>query len=201
MAAGRENLDIDAMAAPGCGRRASIISAIATAAPASRSGSRRYFGDVVSFQWDEPFAARKVKTDYNIYVFDENGHWMDPLAATFPGFYTTDDNTQTNAPFEVIFLPPFANEVHGRINQSTYQLVIVNQNGGPARHVKYMNINGVGVSERQNAPSIFGHAAARDGQAVGRDVLRESRNSPKTSVRRARSRFSSTRPAASSRHS
>ena len=88
------------------------------------------------------------------------------MAATFPGFYTTDDNTQTDAPFEVVFLPPFANEVHGGINQSTYQLVIVNQNGGPARHVKYVNINGVGVSERQNAPSIFGHAAARDGQAV-----------------------------------
>jgi hypothetical protein len=32
--------------------------------------------------------------------------------------------------------------------------------------VKYVNINGLGVSELQNSSAIFGHAAARGGQAV-----------------------------------
>src|SRR5262245_1659220 len=120
----------------------------------------------ISFQWDEPFFQGNVKTDFNILVFDQNGHWMDPASAAFPGFYSTDDNTQSDEPFEVVILPPFPGEIHGGANTSTYQLVITNKNGGPARHVKYVNINGLGVSDLHNASSIFGHAAARGGQAV-----------------------------------
>jgi hypothetical protein len=128
-----------------------------------------FAGNQISFQWDEPFFVGRVKTNFDIYVFDQNGHYLDPNDPNFPGFYTTDDNTKTDEAVEVLFLPntnPKPVVGPGGLVSSSYQLLIANMNDGPARHIKYVNVNGLGESERQNAPSIFGHAAARHGQAV-----------------------------------
>jgi hypothetical protein len=126
-----------------------------------------YAGNQISFQWDEPFFVGKVKTNFDIYVFDQNGHYLDPLDPNFPGFYTTDDNTQTDEAVEFLFLPNNNEPVFaGGLEFSNYQLLIANMNGGPARRIKYINVNGLGESQRQNAPSVFGHAAARRGQGV-----------------------------------
>lgn len=122
--------------------------------------------NTISFQWDEPFFLGLVKTDFNIYVFDKDGNWMDPASPTFPGFYTTDNNLLTDAPFEFLNLLPFPTDFVGGANVTDYQLVIGNVNEGPARHIKYININGLDVSERQNAPSTAGHPTARGGRGV-----------------------------------
>jgi len=81
-----------------------------------------------SFQWDEPFFHDKVATDFNILVFDANGHWMDPANPDFAGLYTTDDNTSTDMALEELVLLPAPGDVHGGIEQTTYQIVIANQN-------------------------------------------------------------------------
>ena len=155
VAQGRENIDIDALAAHG-------LPANSFHKFRNRDGSESftqrftsYFGDVVDFQWDEPFDLGKVKTDYNIYVFDAAGHFIDPNDPTSDAFFTSDDNIATDQALELM-----------AVNPGTYQIVIAKVNNGPARRIKYVTVNGTGESEIQNAPSAWGHTAARHGQSV-----------------------------------
>jgi hypothetical protein len=113
-----------------------------------------YFGDIGDFQWDEPFFLGKVKTIYFIYLFDANGAFENPI--TSPNvFFTTDDNIAEDAAIQI-----------WQVNPGNYQIVIAKMNDGPARRIKYVDVNGTGESERQNAPTSWGHSAARHGQGV-----------------------------------
>jgi hypothetical protein len=132
-------------------------------------GFESFASNNISFQWDEPFFVGKVKTNFDIYVFDQNGHYLDPLDPAFPGYYSTDDNTVTDEAYEFLELPntyPAPVVGPGGLESSKYQLLIANMNDGPATHLKYVNVNGLGESQRQNAPSVFGHTAAKHGQSV-----------------------------------
>src|SRR4051812_24373085 len=156
VAEGKENIAIDELAAHG-------LPASSFHNFHNRDGSTSftqrftsYFGDVVDFQWDEPFDLGKVKTDYNIYVFDANGHFIDPNDPTSDAFFTSDDNTETDQALELM-----------AVNPGTYQIVIAKVNNGPADRIKYVTVNGTGESEIQNAPTVWGHTAARHGQSVG----------------------------------
>jgi hypothetical protein len=122
-------------------------------------------GNNIEFQWDEPFDLGRVKTDYNLYLFDAGGNWINPGTSLFV-FYTTDDNLQTDEPHEYLYLSADPRDVVGATYATDYQIVIGKMNDGPAERIKYIALNTLAPSERQHAPSIYGHAAASGGQAV-----------------------------------
>jgi hypothetical protein len=156
VAQGRENIDIDALAAHGLPAKSFHKFRNRDGSESFTQRFTSYFGDIVDFKWDEPFDLGKVRTDYNIYVFDADGHFIDPNAPNSNAFFTTDDNIDTDQALELLQVAP-----------GTYQFVIAKVNDGPARRLKYVTVNGTGESEIQNAPSAWGHTAARHGQSVG----------------------------------
>jgi hypothetical protein len=155
VAAHNENIDLDALAAAGLMPESFHDFKNPDGSPTITQKFTSFFGDVVDFQWDEPFNLGKVTTDYNIYVFDPAGHFINPNDPTANAFFTTDDNTKTDQALELL-----------AVNPGNYQIVIGKMNDGRARHLKYVVVNGTGESARENAPSVWGHAAARGGQAV-----------------------------------
>ena len=155
VATGKENLDLAALAAHGLGAKSFHNFRNPDGSTSISQRFTSYFGDTVDFQWDEPFDLGKVKTDYNIYVFDAAGHFIDPNDPNSNAFFTSDDNIASDQALELL-----------AVNPGTYQIVIAKVNDGPASRIKYVVVNGTGESDRENAPSIWGHTAAKHGQSV-----------------------------------
>ena len=98
VAAGKENIDLDSLAALGLPAKSfhnfrNLDGSVSITQPFTSV----FGGDAITFQWDEPFDLGKVKTDYNIYVFDAAGHYLDPNDPHSPIFATrTTTPTRTN---------------------------------------------------------------------------------------------------------
>jgi hypothetical protein len=125
----------------------------------------------VVLQWDEPFFLDKVKTDYNIYIFDNKGNWIKPHGGghggvKWPVKYTADDNIATDQPIEGAELFPNGEIVKGGTAQNDYYIMIGKMNDGPAQKIKYVAVNTLAPAQYQGSPSIWGHTAAATGQSV-----------------------------------
>jgi Subtilase family len=112
------------------------------------------FPPVIAFQWDDPFDAKAVTTDYNLLVFDESGNYIGALSGI-------DNNKATDEPIELIELDPATN----------YQLVISIATTAPpvAKHLRFICVNDASLSGKYiayNATSMGGHATAANANAT-----------------------------------
>lgn len=125
-------------------------------------------------QWNDPFDAGKVTTDYDLYVYNAAG---DQLAAV-----SADDNFSTDQPIEAVQVPA-----------GTYQIVVVRSDtttdAPTADQVRFVTFGSVVNGEYMNytTPITFGHnsAAGTNGTAAFawfQDYLPESFSSPGPSI-------------------
>jgi hypothetical protein len=118
----------------------------------------------LDFQWDEPFDLGKVNTDYNIYIFDARGHWIDPKSADVT--YSTDDNVKTDRPFEFATVGIGKYHTGGDTFWNDYQIVLGKMNNGGASKIKFVAVNTLAELAFEGAPSVIGHAGAAGAQGV-----------------------------------
>ena len=112
------------------------------------------FGPLIDFQWDDPFDAKAVTTDYNLLVFDEDGNYLGVLSGT-------DNNKSTDEPIELVELDP----------DTTYQLVIsiATTTAPVAKHLRFISANGASLSGKYiayDAISTGGHPTAANANAI-----------------------------------
>jgi Ca2+-binding RTX toxin-like protein len=111
----------------------------------------------LAFQWDDPFyTTNGVDTDLDIYLLDS----ANTIVAS-----STDFSISNQTPFEFL---DFQNTSGSEQN---YDLIIGKYEGPDPGRIKYVNygsdISSTNVEYFTNSSTIYGHAAATDGVAVG----------------------------------
>jgi hypothetical protein len=113
---------------------------------------------LLDFQWDDPFDAKAVTTDYNLLVFDDSGNFI----SSFSG---TDDNVSTDEPIELLFLQ----NITKNPSQNFYLVISLATKAPPiAQHLRFIAPQGdiAGPYLTYEATSMAGHATAASANAV-----------------------------------
>lgn len=108
---------------------------------------------ILTFQWDDPFDADAVTTDYNLLVFDADGNYL-------KNFSGIDRNQNTDEAIEFVLL-----------ESGAYHLVISRAvtERPMATHLRFVSVNQgslLGPYIFTNAISMAGHSTARYSNAV-----------------------------------
>ena len=123
----------------------------------------------IDFQWDDPFDAGQMTSDYNILIFDADGNYLpgDPNSTRDIPVSGIDNNFSTGEAIEYAELPLNADG-----SSTTYQIAITRaatRGTAPAsrlRYFAYTNGSFYGAYVHTGEPTLFGHSAAANADGV-----------------------------------
>ncbi len=123
----------------------------------------------IDFQWDDPFDASQITSDYNILVFDADGNYLpgNPDSDTDDPESGIDNNFSTGEAIEYAELPLNADG-----SATNYQIVITratSRTTAPAtrlRYFAYTDGSFYGKYIHTGLPTLFGHSAAANADGV-----------------------------------
>ena len=123
----------------------------------------------IDFQWDDPFDAGQITSDYNILVFDADGNYLpgDPNSDADLPVSGIDNNFQTGEALEYAELP-----LNSDGSNTSYQIAITrasSKGSAPAARLRYFAFTDgsfYGKYIHTGLPTLFGHAAAANSDGV-----------------------------------
>jgi hypothetical protein len=115
-------------------------------------------------QWDDPFNAGGVTTDYNLLVFSSAGNYLSAVSGR-------DNNFSTSEPVEIVDLNA----------NTTYQLIISLASSAPpaATHLRLISFGGASATSpyfTSNVITLVGHPTATNANAVAAYVYDNTPN-------------------------
>ena len=123
----------------------------------------------IDFQWDDPFDASLITSDYNILVFDADGNYLpgDPNSSQDIPVSGIDNNFSTGEAIEYAELPLNADG-----SDTHYQIAITrasSKGSSPAsrlRYFAYTDGSFYGKYIHTGLPTLFGHSGAANADGV-----------------------------------